>query len=158
MTAQAPARGITDAQFFDQGGIVQSALFQIVQRLWVAHRVAVDRKWRFARARRQDRLKQPLLLEVSETLAERQMARQLDKAKQIAALAATVTVEEIFASVDIERRAGLPMQGTEADELGAMTCRSRDPVLLPQIIKQRKALFEFFEIFAHGAFASGGEA
>ena len=36
MPAQAPTRGITDAQFFDQGEIVQSALFQIVQRLGVA--------------------------------------------------------------------------------------------------------------------------
>jgi len=36
MTAQAPAWGITDAQFFDQGGIVQSALLQIAQRLRVA--------------------------------------------------------------------------------------------------------------------------
>jgi hypothetical protein len=36
MPAQAPTRGITDAQFFDQGKIVQSALFQIVQRLGVA--------------------------------------------------------------------------------------------------------------------------
>jgi hypothetical protein len=35
-----------------------------------------------------------------------------------------------------------------------MTGRSRDPVLLPQIIEQRKALFKFFEILAHGAFAS----
>jgi hypothetical protein len=95
-----------------------------------------------------------VLLEVSETLAERQLARQLDKTQQIAALAATVAVEEIFASVDIERRAGIPVQGTEADELGTMTCRSRDPVLLPQIIEQRKALFKFFEILAHGAFAS----
>jgi hypothetical protein len=84
-------------------------------------------------------------LEVSETLAERQLARQLDKTQQIAALTATVAVEEIFASVDVERRAGLPVQGTEADELGTMTCRSCDSVLLPQIIEQRKALFEFFE-------------
>ena len=36
MTAQAPARGIADPQFFDQGGIVQSALLQITQCLGVA--------------------------------------------------------------------------------------------------------------------------
>ena len=58
-----------------------------------------------------------MLLEVSEALAERQLARQLDKAQQIGALAATVAVEEIFAGVDIERRAGFRMQGTESDEL-----------------------------------------
>ena len=39
----------------------------------------------------------------------------------------------------------------------AMTRRPGDPVLLPQIIEQRKALFEFFEVLAHGAVASGSE-
>jgi hypothetical protein len=57
-----------------------------------------------------------VLLEVSEALAERQLAGQLDKAQEIAALAATVTVEEIFAGVDIEGRTGFRVQGTEADE------------------------------------------
>jgi hypothetical protein len=28
---------------------------------------------------------------------------------------------------------------------------------LPQIVEQRQALFEFFDILAHGVFASGGE-
>jgi len=32
-----------------------------------------------------------------------------------------------------------------------VTGRPGDPVLLPQIIKQRKALLEFFEILTHGA-------
>jgi hypothetical protein len=36
---------------------------------------------------------------------------QLDKANQIAALATSVTVEEIFAGVDIERRPGFRMLG-----------------------------------------------
>src|SRR5262249_21440038 len=36
MTAQARAGGVADPQFFDRGGIVQSALLQIVQRLGVA--------------------------------------------------------------------------------------------------------------------------
>jgi hypothetical protein len=36
MATQVPARGVTDAQFSDQGGIVQSALLQIAQRLRVA--------------------------------------------------------------------------------------------------------------------------
>jgi hypothetical protein len=51
-----------------------------------------------------------------------------------------MAVEEIFASVDIEGGAGLWVQGTEADELGAMAGRSRNPVVLPQIIEQRKTL------------------
>jgi hypothetical protein len=62
-----------------------------------------------------------LLLEVSEAFAEGQMTGQLDKANEIATLSAAVTVEEIFAGVDIERRPGPRMQGTDSDELGAMT-------------------------------------
>jgi hypothetical protein len=79
------------------------------------------------------------------------MAGQLDKAKEIAALSAAVTVKEIFAGVDVERRAGFRMQGTESDELRAESDRPGDPMLLPQIIEQRKALFQFFDILAHGA-------
>ena len=36
MTAQARAGGVADPQVFDRGGIVQSALLKIVQRLGVA--------------------------------------------------------------------------------------------------------------------------
>jgi hypothetical protein len=80
------------------------------------------------------------------------MAGQLDKAKEIAALAATVTVKEIFAGIDIERRAGFRMKGTESDELGAVRGGPGDPILLPQIIEQRKALFQFFDVLAHDEF------
>ena len=92
-----------------------------------------------------------MLLEVSETLAKGQMTGQLDKANQIAALSAPVTVKEIFASVDIERRPSFRMQRTESDELGAVSDRPSGPTLLSQIIEQRKALFQFFDILAHGA-------
>jgi hypothetical protein len=76
---------------------------------------------------------------------------QLDKANEIAALAATVTVEEIFVSVDVERRSGFRMQRTESNELGAESDRPGGPTLLPQIIEQRHTLFQFFDILAHGA-------
>src|SRR5262249_60854021 len=36
MTAQARAGGVTDPQFFDRGGVMESAVLQIVQRLGVA--------------------------------------------------------------------------------------------------------------------------
>ena len=78
------------------------------------------------------------------------MTRQLNKANQISTLAATVAVEEIFAGVDIERRAGFRVQRTESDELGAVTGGLGDPILLPQIIEQREALSEFFEVLTHG--------
>ena len=51
----------------------------------------------------------------SEALAEGQLTGQLDNAHEIAALTATVPVKEIFAAVDIERRAGVRMQRTESD-------------------------------------------
>jgi hypothetical protein len=63
------------------------------------------------------------------------MAGQLDKANQVAALAAAMAVEEIFAGVDIERRPGFGVQRTKPDKLGTATGRLTSPVPLPQIIK-----------------------
>src|SRR6266403_732031 len=79
------------------------------------------------------------------------MAGQLNKANQIAALAATVTVKEILAGVDIERRSGFWVQGTESDELGAVSGGPGATMLLLQITEQRKALFQFFDVLAHDA-------
>src|SRR6266853_6183516 len=79
------------------------------------------------------------------------MTRQLDKANQLATLAATVAIEEIFARVDIERRAGFRMQGTKSDELGAESDGPGGPILLPKIIEPGKALFQFFDVLAHDA-------
>lgn len=76
-----------------------------------------------------------MLLEVSEAVAEGQMVGHLDKAKEVAALTPAVTVEEIFAGVDIERRPGVRIQRTESDELGAMSDRPGGPILLPEIIE-----------------------
>jgi hypothetical protein len=53
------------------------------------------------------------------------MAGQLDEANQIAALAATVAIEDILARVHIERGPGLLVQRTESDELGATRRMSR---------------------------------
>ena len=158
MSAQAPAGGVANPQFLDRGGIVQSALLQIVQSLGVAIELLLIER----RGLLQDGVRvggsSTLLLEVSEALAEGQMAGQLDKAQEIAALAATVTVEEIFAGVNVERGPGFRVQRTKSDELVAVTGRSTGPILLPQIVEQRQALFEFFDILVHGrCFASGGE-
>jgi len=70
-----------------------------------------------------------LLLEVSEALAEGQMAGQLDKSEGDRRPAAAVTVKEIFAGADIERRPGFRVQRTESDELGAVTSRPGGPIL-----------------------------
>jgi hypothetical protein len=58
------------------------------------------------------------------------MTGSLNKANQVAALAAAVAVEDIFADVDIERGPGLLVQQTESDELGSARRPAR-PVLLP---------------------------
>src|SRR6266568_655416 len=150
MPAQACAGGIADAQLFDQGGIVQSSLLQIVQRLRVAIELLLIKSGGLLEDSGRIGWKS-VLLEVNEAFAEGQMTGQLDKAKEIAALTATVTVKEIFAGVDIERRAGFRMQGTKSDELGAVSDGPGGPMLLPQIIEQRKALFQFFDVLAHDA-------
>ncbi len=72
-----------------------------------------------------------LLLKIGKALAKRQVLRQLDEANQIAALAAAVAVEEILAGVDIEGRPGFGVQRTESHELGPVTRRPGDPILLP---------------------------
>src|SRR5258708_35318814 len=151
MPAQAPAGGIIDPQFFDQDGIAQSSLIEIAQCLGVAIELLLIESGGLLQHSGGVSCKRTLLLEVSETLAEGQMTGQLDKAKEIAALTATVTVKEIFAGVDVERRAGFRMQGTKSDELGAVSDGPGGPMLLPQIIEQRKALFQFFDVLAHDA-------
>jgi len=156
MPAQISAGGVADAQFLNRG-VVQSALLQIAERFRVAIELLLIKSGGLLERGGGIDWRSTVLLEVSEALTEGQLAGQLNKAQEIAALTTTVAVEEIFAGVDIERGTGFRVQGTESDELGAMTSRPEDPVLLPQIIEQRKALFEFFEILAHGAFASGSE-
>ena len=87
-----------------------------------------------------------LLFEIRDALVKRQIEEDLDKADQIAAPATAVAVEQILADVDVEGGASVAVQGTEADELllacGGATC----PVALLQIIQQRNALFEMFQI------------
>jgi hypothetical protein len=69
---------------------------------------------------------------------------KLGKAYQVATLAAAVTIEQVFERVDIERGAGLGMQGTEPDELGASSSGASAPVVPLQVLQQRHALFEPF--------------
>src|SRR5437660_3503274 len=140
MSAQAPAGGITDPQFFDQDGIAQSALLEIAPCRGVAIELLLIESRGLLQHGGRVSWKRTLLLEVSETLAEGQMTGQLDKAKEIAALTATVTVKEIFAGVDIERRAGFRMQGTKSDELAAVSDGQDGPLLLPEINEKRTAL------------------
>jgi len=76
------------------------------------------------------------------------MTGQLDKAKEVAALTATVTVKEIFAGVDIRTKGGFPNAGDRVRRTRAVSGGPGGPMLLPQIIEQRKALFQFFDVLA----------
>src|SRR2546430_15567631 len=82
MSAQAPAGGITDPQFFDQDGIAQSALLEIAPCLGVAIELLLIESGGLLQHGGRVSWKRTLLLEVSETLAEGQMTGQLDKAKR----------------------------------------------------------------------------
>ena len=130
---------------------MQSSLLKITQCLGVAFELLLIKSGGLLDYGGRVGWKSALLLEVSDTLAKGQVTGQLDKANEIAALAATVTVEEIFVGVDVERRSGFRVQRTESNELGAESDRPGGPILLPQIIEQRHTLFEFFDVLAHGA-------
>src|SRR5919108_3450838 len=115
MTAQASARGIADPQFFDQTRIAESSLLKIAQGFSVAIELRLIKSDGLLENGGRIGGRSALLLEIGEALAEGQMTGQLDKANQIATLAAALTVEEIFAGVDIKRRVGFRMQRTESD-------------------------------------------
>src|SRR5215831_11979617 len=134
MPAQAAAGGVANPQFLDRGGIVQPALVQIVECLGIAiELVLIESGSLLEHCGRIDG-RSTELLEVSEAFAKGQMAGQLNKAQKIAALTAAVTVEEIFAVVDIKRGSGFRMQRTESHKLGTVTDRPTGPILLPQIV------------------------
>src|SRR5258708_31843013 len=139
---------MTDPEFFEQDGIAQSSLLERAPCLGVAIELLLIESGGLLQHGGRVSCKSALLLEVGETLAEGKMTGQLDKAKEVAALSATVTVKEILASVDIERRAGFRMKGTESEELGAVSGGPCDPILLPPVIKQPKKLFQCFDVLA----------
>jgi hypothetical protein len=90
------------------------------------------------------------LFQMSDGFWEGEMLRKLDKAKEVAALAAAVAVEEVFGCIDVERGVSFPMQGTQADVFGMSADRPRPPVLPLQVIQQREAPLERFQVLAHG--------
>ena len=120
MTAQAPTRGISDPQFFDQGRIAQSSLLEIAPCLGVAIELLLIESGGLLQHGGRVSCKRTLLLEVSETLAEGQMTGQLDKAKEIAALTATVTVKEIWKMLAMRNSRGF-RKGTQ-QSFGLFVC------------------------------------
>ena len=109
---------------------MKSAPVEIAQRFGVVIQLLLIEGDSLIEHRRGDAFCSGLWIEASEALTEGQTAGQLDEANQISALAAAVTVENIFSRVDIERRPGLFVQRTEADQLEAAR-GSASPVMFP---------------------------
>src|SRR5215475_14519247 len=107
MAAQVPARSIANAQLMDQRNVVNSAPVKITQGLGIAVELLLIKCSRsFKHSSRIVCLNwgSTLSLEVGHSLTERQMAGQLHKANEIPALTATMTIEKIFAGINVERR------------------------------------------------------
>ena len=98
--------------------------------------------------------------QMSDTVAERYLPGEFDKADQVAAATTAVAVKQIFADIDVEGRARFPVQGTQPHNLLPGTGALRCPVVPPQVFQQRKTLnvlstlapFEPFQIVAHALF------
>src|SRR5258708_7333285 len=145
--AQVAAAGIADAEFLDDPRIVHSALSEILN----AFRITVQFKLiEGGRMREQLGGGGEFFLEIGDALVKREMARQFDKANQVATTPAAVTVEQVFSDVDVEGGMGVLMQRTESRELWAGADPMPSPMVPLQVLQQWNALFEPFEILAHG--------
>src|SRR5215813_9287942 len=78
------------------------------------------------------------------------MLRKFDEANQVAAALTAVAVEQVFASIDVKRGPVLCVRRTESHELRSTADAASGPVAPLQILQQRNALFELFQILAHG--------
>ena len=92
----------------------------------------------------------PFLLGRGHTSAERPMAEALDTAEQAAPAPASVAVEQVLADIHVKRRARLPRQGTQSHQLLLCAGAAAAPVVPRQVLQQRQALFEPFQILVPG--------
>src|ERR1035438_1127043 len=81
-----------------------------------------------------------VLLQAGEAFAKAEALGKLHKADQVTAAPAAVTVEQILAGIDIERRPGIPMQRTESHELLARGGAATGPMAPLQVLQQRNTL------------------
>lgn len=149
--AQVAAAGIANTEFLDESGIMHTALGQII------HAFAMTMQLELVEAggtSEQLRSGSEFLCQVRDTLAEREMVREFDKADKVATTPAAVTVEQVFLRVHVERGMSVLMQRAESRELGAGTDPMPSPVVPLQVLQQRNTLFEPFEVLAHGVHSS----
>src|SRR5215469_16039727 len=146
---QVAATGIANTEFLNESGIVHSTLREILN----AFRITVEFQLiEGGRVREQLGSGGEFFLEINNALAKREMARQFDEANQVAATPATMTVEQVFPGV--EGGMSVLMQRAESRELGAGIDPIPSPVVPLQVLQQRNALFEPFEVLAHGVQSS----
>ena len=148
MRAQFSVHGIADAQFFNDAGIAQSTLQQVL------HGFGMTGQLELIESRgvlEQSCSRSELFAEIKNTLAKGEMAAQLDEANQVTALSAAMTVEQVLMRVDVEGGMGFLMQWTEADKLRASSNGMTGPVVPLEVLQQREVPFEPFQILAHGA-------
>ena len=90
------------------------------------------------------------MLQVGDAFAKGKVLGTLHEANQIATAVTAVTIEQILAGIDIERRLRIRMQRAESHELVASADMVSGPVVPLQVFQQRQPLFELFQILAHG--------
>src|SRR5260370_36201308 len=78
-----------------------------------------------------------VLLQTDEALAEGEVLGKLHKADQVTAALTAVTVEQILAGIDIERRPGIPVQRAESHELLSCGDAATGPVPPLQALQQQ---------------------
>ena len=90
------------------------------------------------------------LLQAVKTFAEGAMFGKLHEADQVTATVTAVTVEQILAGVDVERRVSFRVQRAESYELLARRDAATGPMAPLQVLQQRNPFFELFQILTHG--------
>src|SRR5215467_4319675 len=149
MRAHVAAARIANAKFLNQSGIVHPALSQILNAFRIAVQVHLIKSGGVLEELRAGR---QFLLQVGEALTKGEMLGKLHEANQVASQSAGVAVEQILAAVDAEGRASVLMQGAEPDEFVASSGGAPAPVVPLQVLEQRNALFEPFQILTHGGY------
>src|SRR5216684_2567970 len=90
-----------------------------------------------------------VLFQTGEAFTKAEALGKLHKADQVTAALTAVTVEQILAGIDIERRPGIPVQRAESHELLSCGDAATGPVAPLQVLQQRNTLFELFQILTH---------
>src|ERR1700733_5182512 len=102
MTTQISAGRIADAQFSNQGRMVNPAVPEIAERLRILIQLVLIESGRLSEHRDCFFFSSGLWIEISKAFVEGQVMRELEEANQIAALPAAVAIEDILVCVDVE--------------------------------------------------------